>query len=82
MSAERKDPIHCNFCGKSQHKVRKVIAGPCVFICNECVQFCADICDDTRAEEIAKSLLSKALKFRRSVKRLMSARFFLGGGDG
>ena len=32
--------VHCSFCGKSQHEVRKIIAGPDVFICNECVAFC------------------------------------------
>jgi ATP-dependent protease Clp ATPase subunit len=35
--------IHCSFCGKSQHEVRTVIAGPDVFICNECVAFCNKI---------------------------------------
>ena len=35
--------LYCSFCGKSQHEVRKLIAGPNVFICNECVELCADI---------------------------------------
>ena len=35
--------LHCSFCGKSQHEVRKLIAGPSVFICNECVELCRDI---------------------------------------
>jgi ClpX C4-type zinc finger len=35
--------MYCSFCGKSQHKVRTLIAGPSVFICNECVAFCNDI---------------------------------------
>ena len=35
--------LYCSFCGKSQHEVRKLIAGPSVFICNECVDLCADI---------------------------------------
>lgn len=81
MSGERKDTIYCNFCGKSQHEVSKIIAGPCVFICNECVELCADICDNARAENIAKKLITKALQFRISVKRVMSARFW-GGVDG
>ena len=35
--------LHCSFCGKSQHEVRKLIAGPSVFICDECVELCNDI---------------------------------------
>jgi hypothetical protein len=35
--------LYCSFCGKSQHEVRKLIAGPTVFICDECVALCADI---------------------------------------
>ena len=36
-------PLYCSFCGKSQHEVRKLIAGPSVFICDECVELCNDI---------------------------------------
>ena len=35
--------LYCSFCGKSQHEVRKLIAGPCVFVCDECVELCNDI---------------------------------------
>ena len=35
--------LHCNFCGKSQHEVRKLIAGPSVYVCDECVELCNDI---------------------------------------
>jgi len=38
-----KGPLYCSFCGKSQHEVRKLIAGPSVFICDECVDLCTDI---------------------------------------
>src|SRR5262245_49134333 len=38
-----KEALFCSFCGKSQHQVRKLIAGPTVFICDECVELCADI---------------------------------------
>ncbi len=41
--------LYCSFCGKSQHEVKKLIAGPSVYICNECV----DLCDDIIKEEIA-----------------------------
>lgn len=40
---ESKPPLYCSFCGKSQHEVRKLIAGPTVFICDECVELCMDI---------------------------------------
>ncbi len=35
--------LYCSFCGKSQHEVRKLIAGPSVFICDECIELCNDI---------------------------------------
>ena len=35
--------LYCSFCGKSQHEVQRLIAGPQVFICNECVELCNDI---------------------------------------
>jgi ATP-dependent Clp protease ATP-binding subunit ClpX len=42
-SDSSKDLLHCSFCGKSQHEVRKLIAGPSVYVCNECVALCNDI---------------------------------------
>ena len=53
MSAEKSQILHCSFCGKSQHQVRKLIAGPAVFVCNECVDLCNDI---IREEEIAQAI--------------------------
>jgi ATP-dependent Clp protease ATP-binding subunit ClpX len=41
--SDPKNTLYCSFCGKSQHEVRKLIAGPTVFICNECVELCMDI---------------------------------------
>ncbi|MAH04736.1 MAG: ATP-dependent Clp protease ATP-binding subunit ClpX [Alphaproteobacteria bacterium] len=41
--SDSKNTLYCSFCGKSQHEVRKLIAGPNVFICNECVELCMDI---------------------------------------
>ena len=38
-----KNTLYCSFCGKSQHEVKKLIAGPTVFICDECVELCNDI---------------------------------------
>ena len=42
-TGESKNTLYCSFCGKSQHEVRKLIAGPTVFICDECVELCMDI---------------------------------------
>ncbi len=42
-TGDSKNTLYCSFCGKSQHEVRKLIAGPNVFICNECVELCMDI---------------------------------------
>jgi ATP-dependent Clp protease ATP-binding subunit ClpX len=42
-TTDSKNTLYCSFCGKSQHEVRKLIAGPNVFICNECVELCTDI---------------------------------------
>ena len=43
--------LYCSFCGKSQHEVRKLIAGPSVFICDECIELCNDIIrDETQGE--------------------------------
>ncbi|MFC2953747.1 ATP-dependent Clp protease ATP-binding subunit ClpX [Marinicaulis aureus] len=50
-----KNTLYCSFCGKSQHEVRKLIAGPTVFICDECVELCMDI-----IREESKSSLVKA----------------------
>ena len=43
--------LYCSFCGKSQHEVRKLIAGPSVFICDECV----DLCNDIIREEVQEA---------------------------
>jgi ATP-dependent Clp protease ATP-binding subunit ClpX len=55
-SGESKNTLYCSFCGKSQHEVRKLIAGPTVFICDECVELCMDI---IREETKSTGLKSK-----------------------
>ena len=42
-STDSKKALFCSFCGKGQHEVRKLIAGPTVYICEECVGLCSDI---------------------------------------
>jgi len=51
MTQRDGDVLRCSFCGKSQHEVRKLIAGPTVYICNECVEVCLDIIAEDRASE-------------------------------
>ncbi|MBA5724253.1 ATP-dependent Clp protease ATP-binding subunit ClpX [Candidatus Liberibacter sp.] len=50
-----KNSLYCSFCGKSQHEVRKLIAGPTVFICDECVELCMDIIREESKSSISKS---------------------------
>jgi len=50
-----KNTLYCSFCGKSQHEVRKLIAGPTVFICDECVELCMDIIKEDHKTTVSKS---------------------------
>ncbi|MDP1725064.1 MAG: ATP-dependent Clp protease ATP-binding subunit ClpX [Alphaproteobacteria bacterium] len=50
-----KNTLYCSFCGKSQHEVRKLIAGPTVFICDECVELCMDIIREENRTSLVKS---------------------------
>src|SRR5260370_5269866 len=54
-SGETKNTLYCSFCGKSQHEVRKLIAGPTVFICDECVELCMDIIHEENKSSLEKS---------------------------
>ncbi len=60
--------LYCSFCGKSQHEVRKLIAGPSVFICDECI----DLCNDIIREEIQNDETSKLVKTNLPVPREIS----------
>ena len=65
MSDDSKDKqddgklLYCSFCGKSQHEVRKLIAGPSVFICDECVDLCNDIIREELQEAAPESQSDK-----------------------
>jgi ATP-dependent Clp protease ATP-binding subunit ClpX len=55
-SGDSKNTLYCSFCGKSQHEVRKLIAGPTVFICDECVELCMDIIrEETKSSGLKSS---------------------------
>ena len=53
--SDSKNTLYCSFCGKSQHEVRKLIAGPTVFICDECVELCIDIIREEHRTQSVKS---------------------------
>ena len=54
-NGDSKNTLYCSFCGKSQHEVRKLIAGPTVFICDECVELCMDIIKEDHKATASKS---------------------------
>ena len=55
MTTSSKNILYCSFCGKSQHEVRKLIAGPTVFICDECVELCMDIIKEESKDTFVKN---------------------------
>ena len=52
---DNKSTLYCSFCGKSQHEVRKLIAGPTVFVCDECIELCMDIIREDHKTKMVKS---------------------------
>src|SRR5690625_1351920 len=62
--------LHCSFCGKSQHEVRKLIAGPSVFICNECIDLCNDIILE-ESQEAARDAVRNELPTPREIKEFL-----------
>ena len=50
MAIDNKISLFCSFCGKNQHEVKKLIAGPSVFVCNECIDLCNDIIKEESKE--------------------------------
>ena len=54
MTTNNKNILYCSFCGKSQHEVKKLIAGPTVFICDECVELCMDIIKEENKSSLVK----------------------------
>jgi hypothetical protein len=59
--SDSKNTLYCSFCGKSQQEVRKLIAGPTVFICDECVELCKDIIQEENKSSLTKSRVCKVL---------------------
>ncbi|CAM3178616.1 ATP-dependent Clp protease ATP-binding subunit ClpX [Lactiplantibacillus plajomi] len=55
-NTETNGPVNCSFCGKSQDQVKKIVAGPGVYICNECIDLCKEIIDEEFSEERSHEL--------------------------
>lgn len=67
---DKKDgPVTCSFCGKSQDQVKKIVAGPGVYICNECIDLCKEIVDEELAQEDNDKTI-KALSPKQIVEKL------------
>lgn len=67
-SGDNKSTLYCSFCGKSQHEVRKLIAGPTVFICDECVDLCTDIIQE---ENSAPRLLTEGVPAPLEIRKVL-----------
>ncbi len=63
--------LYCSFCGKSQHEVRKLIAGPSVFICDECIELCNDIIREEMQGEEASKLVKSNLPVPREICQIL-----------
>ena len=65
--------LYCSFCGKSQHEVKKLIAGPSVFICDECIELCNDIVRDELFPEQGAKAAKSDLPTPREIAALRAA---------
>ena len=63
--------LRCSFCGKSQEEVEKIIAGPTVYICDECIDLCNDIIEEERAKELGEPVKNNVpVKILKEAKKL------------
>jgi ATP-dependent Clp protease ATP-binding subunit ClpX len=69
--SETSDLLKCNFCGKSQKQVRKLIAGPTVYICDECIELCNEIIEEELGTHIAESVESIDLPNPKEIKAFL-----------
>jgi ATP-dependent Clp protease ATP-binding subunit ClpX len=72
--------LYCSFCGKSQHEVRKLIAGPSVFVCDECVELCNDIIREEVQEEKNAANAKKKFPTPREIHQILDE-YVIGQGD-
>ncbi|MCS7206010.1 MAG: ATP-dependent Clp protease ATP-binding subunit ClpX [Leptospiraceae bacterium] len=70
-NTNKKDTLHCSFCGKSQEQVRKLVAGPGVYICDECIELCVEIIsEDNNRSEINQDVI-KSIPTPREIKQVL-----------
>ena len=65
--------LYCSFCGKSQHEVRKLIAGPSVFICDECIELCNDIIREETASDKGARGAKSDLPTPREIRHILDS---------
>src|SRR5260370_25492744 len=63
--------LYCSFCGKSQHEVRKLIAGPSLFICDECIELCNDIIREETASDKGGKGAKSDLPTPREIRQIL-----------
>ena len=68
-----KDSLFCSFCGKNQKEVKKLIAGPTVFVCDECVELCMDIIKEENKDTFVKSKMPSWRKLYPGVENMTLA---------
>lgn len=73
---DEKSQLKCSFCGKSQDQVRKLVAGPGVYICDECIELCNEIIEEELNDDLDLSLenVPKPREIKRSLINMLSAR--------
>ena len=71
MAKEINNSIRCAFCGKTQDQVRRMVAGPGVYICNECIDLCHEIVTDDLTPEQPGAAASTALKRPKEIKEIL-----------
>lgn len=63
--------VYCSFCDKSQHEVKLIVAGPSVFICDECVDACMEVMREAEIEVLSKRIAKLLLRVRWAIMRLI-----------
>ena len=85
MKIQPGDVLKCSFCGKTQHQVLKLIAGPGVYICDQCVDLCNDIIEeevgDRRARALDQDVEAAARTARQAIDRLRALAQRPSGGE-
>lgn len=71
FEGSQKTTLYCSFCGKSQHDVKKLIAGPSIFICDECVELCADIIKESASSSLPS--LARSIKTPKEIYEILDS---------